>query len=106
MHTLIWEFHVKADCVAEFERAYGPEGAWVQFLRKGKGYLETELLKKDDGVYVTIDRWESREAYASFSEQHKAKYAELDRRCESLTVSEQLIGAFVDVTWKDSGRHS
>lgn len=97
MHVIIWEFHVRKDRVADFERVYGPEGDWVQFFRKGDAYIGTELLNKGDGTYQTKDRWMTSEAYESFRSAYKAEYEALDRRCEALTESERQLSLFVQV---------
>jgi heme-degrading monooxygenase HmoA len=106
MYVLIWEFHVKPDQIADFERMYGPEGDWVRFFRKGTGYLGTELLRKDDGSYLTTDRWESQQSYVKFREQYKSEYEALDRKCESLTELEKQVGAFLTIAWKNISRNS
>lgn len=61
---------------AQFERAYGPEGEWAQFFAGGAGYIGTELLRdvEQPGRYVSIDRWESRDAYNAFVEAHRDAY--------------------------------
>ena len=104
MYVLIWEFHVKHDRIAEFEQIYGSEGDWVRFFWKGRGFLGTELLRKDDESYLTIDRWESQQAYLKFREQYRADYEALDRKCEALTESEKQIGSFLNIPWKDISR--
>jgi heme-degrading monooxygenase HmoA len=60
----------------EFERVYGPEGDWAQFFREGRGYVGTELLRdvEQPGRFLVVDRWESRDAYNTFVEQHRADY--------------------------------
>jgi hypothetical protein len=44
-------------------------------------------------VYVTIDEWESREAYEEFREKRAAEYAEIDKECESLTAGESHLAS-------------
>lgn len=97
MITIVWEFVVAADSVAEFERHYAPGGAWAQlFARAGADYLGTALLHDAErpGRYLTFDRWASRAAWEEFRRAHAADYAALDRMCENLTVSERRIGLF------------
>jgi heme-degrading monooxygenase HmoA len=91
---LIWRFEINRACRAAFEDVYGPNGLWVDFFRRGEGYLGTELLRDVGGAdrYVTIDRWTSREAYEGFRAQHAADYAALDLRCQALTAKETLLG--------------
>src|SRR5947209_2755150 len=56
-YVIIWEFYVKRGNERAFEEAYGPQGAWARFFRRGEGYLGTELLRNvgQSGRYVTID---------------------------------------------------
>ena len=95
-YVYLWEFRTSALRRAEFERHYGAQGTWVQLFRRAPGYVGTELLH--DGAdplrFVTIDRWMSASDYQSFRERFAREYAELDARCEELTVSETLIGRF------------
>ena len=96
MYTILWEFRPAAGKEKAFESAYGPDGVWPPFFAKGDGYVGTELLTDVErpGRYVTIDRWQSREHYETFNREHAAEYAEIDKRCEALTESEDQIGSF------------
>jgi heme-degrading monooxygenase HmoA len=49
---------------------------------------------KDRNRYLTLDFWESKEAYDAFRATHAADYAAIDRECEALTSEEKQIGAF------------
>jgi len=96
MYLIVWEFWPKRKKEREFARVYGPEGEWVTFFRKGVGYLDTLLCEdlESMGRYMTIDRWNSREAYDTFCRLHREEYDAIDRRCENLTGKELLIGRF------------
>ena len=96
MYVVIWRYKVDPAQVAKFEKAYGPKGEWAKFFSEAKDYLGTELLADDErpGEYVTIDRWESEEAYSAFLGDHEADYDRLDRRFEALTLSESRVGAY------------
>jgi heme-degrading monooxygenase HmoA len=82
----------------EFERAYGPSGAWARLFGREEGYLGTELLlrRSEEGSreYLTLDRWVSRGAYEDFLARRGGEYRRLDRRMERLTEEETLLGAF------------
>jgi heme-degrading monooxygenase HmoA len=95
-YCYIWEFHVHLERQAEFERCYGPEGAWVALFRQAPGYVETLLLqdRSQNLRYVTIDRWESRETYRDFRSQFSRQYEELDQLCQGLTTHEAPLGEF------------
>lgn len=96
----LWEFEVAAEQAAEFERQYGPNGAWARLFRRATGYVETTLLRDEarPGRYVTIDWWESAEAYDRFRAVHAAAYEALDTACEALTIAERRLGRFASVT--------
>jgi heme-degrading monooxygenase HmoA len=99
VYAYLWEFRAKADRQAEFERHYGPEGTWVTLFRRASGYIETRLLQ--DRVeklrYVTIDRWQSVEAYQAFRARYSREYEELDRLCAGLTTHEASLGELDEV---------
>lgn len=99
MHVIIWEFQPKSGSEKEFEKAYGANGEWVRFFKQGDGYLGTELLRREDGIriYVTIDRWKSKNAYEAFRNKWRGEYEALDRQHESLMERETLFGLFVGV---------
>jgi heme-degrading monooxygenase HmoA len=96
MYILIWEFVSKPESIQQFEVAYGPEGVWAIFFRKGSGYLGTELLK-DNRRYLTIDRWRSAKDYEGFKRKHAEEYKKIDLDCELLTESETFLGAFTSL---------
>ena len=79
-----------------FEQAYGTEGEWVRLFRRDRRYRGTRLLRDvgRERVYVTMDLWESREAYEEFREKWAVEYAAIDSRCEGLTRSEKHLGEY------------
>jgi heme-degrading monooxygenase HmoA len=91
----LWEFEVKSGCEELFEQAYGPEGRWVGLFRRDARYRGTRLLRDlgRERVYVTMDSWESREAYEEFRQQWAAEYAEVDKQCDPLTVGERHLAS-------------
>jgi heme-degrading monooxygenase HmoA len=97
MFIRIWQFRAQPERVREFREAYGSAGAWAKLFARGDGYLGTELLEStsDPTLHVTIDRWESAEAWAAFLHAWREEYAALDRQCESLTRDEVELGVYV-----------
>jgi heme-degrading monooxygenase HmoA len=95
-YATVWEFTVAAARQAEFEAHYGPDGTWARLFRLADGYLGTELLRDRANSlrYLTIDRWESREAFQAFRHSHGAEYERLDREFESLTTREEPLGEY------------
>jgi len=90
----IWEYSVRPECVAEFEAAYGPDGDWVQLFKRAEGYRRTELHRdRHDSVrYLTIDYWDSAQAWEEFRQNLAAEFDALDARCEAYTTSEHELG--------------
>ena len=97
--TYIWEYRIKPDAESAFREHYGPEGDWVRLFRKATGHIGTQLYqdREDPNRYVTVDRWESEQAFRSFRESFAAEFAELDKLCEDFTMSETPLGSFADV---------
>ncbi len=96
MQVILWEFRVRPEAVGRFLEQYGPSGSWAALFKRGEGYLGTELLgdPADPARFVTIDRWQSREARERFLGHFGEAYAALDHACEALTLSERLLGEF------------
>ena len=96
MFVVVWRFEIAEEKIAAFEAAYGPEGAWAALFRSSPEYRGTELLRDAyvPGSYLTVDRWESEEAFRAFRKEHDADYERLDRTCDDLTARETRIGAY------------
>lgn len=96
MFCILWRFKPLPHQVAAFEAAYAPQGAWGTLFSRAEGYLGTDLLKArdDSGAYITVDRWESDQAYWRFRQRFHAQYSELDMRMEGLTLEETFLGQF------------
>jgi ribosomal-protein-alanine N-acetyltransferase len=94
--TIVWEFRVPEYKRAEFESAYGPDGLWAQFFRRGEGYIRTGLYRdtKVEGRYFTLDYWRSRAAFYSFKEHNLAAYKSLDQQCSTLTAEEKFLAEY------------
>ncbi len=96
MFVVVWQFEIAEEKIAAFEAAYGPQGSWAQLFRSSSEYQGTELLRDAyvAGLYLTIDRWSSEEAFRTFRRDHDADYEALDRSCDALTTRETRIGAY------------
>jgi heme-degrading monooxygenase HmoA len=94
MFVALWEFEVKPGGEERFERVYGPNGDWAKLFRSDSNYQETRLLRDATraAMYLTLDFWNSRQAYERFMESHAAEYKKLDAAGESLTLGERKIG--------------
>ena len=99
-YLVAWEFQVRAGQESQFEKAYGPDGAWARLFRQGKGYLGTQLARNSDHPrrYVTLDFWDSPDSYTAFKQQHSAEYKAMDEGCEAFTESERELATLTRVT--------
>ena len=96
MITILWEYQVKPDHLAEFERIYSPDGTWTELFKKGKGFIGTKLIQSPvfPNLFVTIDQWETMKEYKTFLSEWKKEYDALDKQCEGLTERESCLGTF------------
>jgi heme-degrading monooxygenase HmoA len=96
MFVTLWEFEVNPGSEELFEQVYGPEGEWVQLFRRDARYCGTQLLRKvgAERVYVTMDTWETREAYEEFREKFMAEYEKLDQECGAMSVNENKLSQY------------
>ena len=96
MYEIFWEYEVRPEQVAAFERLYGADGEWARLFRRADGYVETLLFRDTDRPtrYLTVDRWQSRAAFDAFVEAAGSAYAALDRQGDALTVHERHLCAF------------
>ena len=96
---IVWEYFAKPGKESSLEAAYGPDGIWAQFFRKGTGYRRTKLLCEmhEFTCYLTLDFWDSRAAYEQFCKSHAQEYTAIDRECESLMERETLLGMYEEV---------
>ena len=94
MIAMIWRYEVKDEARAAFEAAYGPTGAWAQLFARSDGFRGTELLRADDGSYLTLDVWRSEADFEAFMAEHRADYEALDRGTQGWTRSEHRIGSY------------
>jgi heme-degrading monooxygenase HmoA len=97
MHVITWEFTVRAGCEADFERVYGPRGAWAELFASSSDYVGTELWRDhaQPGRYVSVDRWKTADAFAQWKAQHAEAYLRLDAQCEAWTETETKLGEWL-----------
>ena len=95
-YTYLWEFLVQSDRIDEFIRHYGPAGTWTALFRQSPGYIETLLLQDSANPlhFITIDKWESLDAYRSFHSRFSREYAAIDQICQRLTIKETSLGEY------------
>ncbi len=96
MIEVFYRYTVHPSQARAFEHAYGPNGPWVALFKQGEGFIRTRLFrqKADAHVYLTIDVWESKEAYDRFRSEYAEEYLRLDRQLAMLKLEELLLGYF------------
>ena len=101
MIALVFRYEVRDP--EGFEEAYGPEGDWAQFFRRGHGYIGTELLRdvEEPGRYLVIDRWESSDAYNAFLLEFQPEYVRRSDEARFHYLQELRFGTFENI-WSSS----
>jgi hypothetical protein len=96
-YTYLWEFIVEPSQLQEFQRQYGADGPWVALSSARRTGTSTRFCYRIASIRIdssTVDRWKSIEAHRAFRSAFSREYAELDARCEHLTVRETPLGEF------------
>lgn len=95
MYVRVWQYDVPAERVPEFERVYGPEGAWARLFAASPGFVSTELFADVavPGRYLSVDRFTSLAAWEQFLADHGPAYADLGRSTEGLTLTNQELAS-------------
>ena len=95
----IWQYQVRDECIAQFKEVYAADGDWAKLFSGVPGYVKTELIQDCDhqNRFITIDYWESREAFLNLRRKVGPRYRDLDIRTERLTVSEIHLGYFTEL---------
>jgi len=96
VYIYIWKFYINDNYKNEFEYLYGLEGAWVKLFKKDPMYIKTELISdlKYPKQYLTIDYWQTKEAYKLFHFNNKNRYIEIDAVGKKFTNKEEFLGEF------------
>ena len=92
----IWEYIVRNEYTNEFVVTYGPNGEWVLLFQKCEGYIKTEL-KQDSAHanrFITIDYWQSQDAFSAMKQAIAEEYDSLDKQCEHYITTENHLGYF------------
>lgn len=96
MLGIVWEFRVRPERAAEFERRYAADGDWARLFRRAPGFRFTSLARDAQAPdrYLTIDGWDDLASFERFQQDFAREYEALDKECEGLTVEEKRIGRF------------
>lgn len=93
-HVRLWRFEVPEEQEAEFVAAYRSDGDWAKLFGTAPGFIRTELWRDGDGIYLTIDHWESVTAFEAFQASLGEEYRQLDAELEGIAGIETFLGAF------------
>ena len=96
MIEVFFRYRVHPQQVRAFEHAYGPKGPWAQLFARHPAYRRTRLFKhsSEPHVYITIDVWDSKEAYDAFRAENADEYNRLDAQLAMLKLEEHLLGYY------------
>jgi hypothetical protein len=99
-YNIIIEFTVDPEMLPAFKAAYNPDGQWPQFLKQADGYIQSRLLADDehDDVYLTIDRWLTKQHFNDFNNGFADAYRKLDIQLESVAGVKRRIGGYTAST--------
>jgi heme-degrading monooxygenase HmoA len=95
-HIRVWQFQPAPGREEEFAAAYSGDGVWAQLFRQADGFVGTALLApvEPGEPWLTLDRWQSLNAFERFQESFGEAYRGLDAELMPLTADEVFIGAF------------
>jgi heme-degrading monooxygenase HmoA len=95
MMVRVWEYEIVAASTAEFEAAYGADGAWARLFGSAPGFMSSALYRSVDADdrYITVDLFASETAWRHFLRDHVDAYQQLDARTARLTLRERELVA-------------
>jgi heme-degrading monooxygenase HmoA len=96
MIEVFYRYRVHPAQAPAFEHAYGQHGPWVALFQGKDGYIRSRLFrqKADPHIYLTIDVWESKEAYDRFRDENADEYRRIDAHLAMLKLEEHLLGYY------------
>ena len=99
MYLIVWKFQILPERRSEFLRRYASEGEWSRLFARAMGWQGTTLvaLEGTTDIFLTIDRWESLDAWHRFRADFATEYEALDLACAGLTLMEERVGAGVSL---------
>jgi hypothetical protein len=98
--VVVREFAVVEGRERDFEKVFGREGLWPDFLRRLPQYLGTALRLELQGYrrrrYKVFDYWHSHEDFESFRREHQMDLGRFSLliASEDLIESEIVLGSF------------
>ena len=96
MYSVIWQYQVKVGAEENFKALYNSNGEWVQWFKESPHFIRTDLMRSSESsdVFVTVDWWESKEAYEKFYNSNPKRREAIDSKGENYTLQEKRIGSY------------
>lgn len=93
MYRIVWTYTIRGANGRDFERAYGPGGAWAELFGLSPAYLGTTLYRDTERPdhYLTVDYWTTEAAWRAFLRANGPRYEALDNRLAPLTRSQERL---------------
>jgi heme-degrading monooxygenase HmoA len=93
---VFFRYRVHPQQVRAFEHAYGPQGPWSKLFSRDPAFRRTRLFrhKSEVNVYITVDVWDSKDAYDAFRSENSTAYNRLDAQLSMLKLEELLLGYY------------
>ena len=96
MVAVVWQFDIKPEMTAEFERLYGADGDWTKLSRRSRSFLGCSFLRNIgvDSRYLLVEYWGEMVVY----EKHQADFSDeiesLERERERIVERMETVGVF------------
>lgn len=99
MYSILRQYQIHATQRIPFEEAYGRGGSWQALFSESIQYRGSYLHRSDteEGHYLLIDTWISREAYEEFMRLHERPCTALTVKLQPLYQSSYIMGTFYSV---------
>src|SRR5947209_6770117 len=94
MIALVWRYEVDDESRAAFEAAFGPTGAWAALFARGEGFRGQELFRCEDGSYLALIAWRSREDFDALQRDHAQDFTSLYAETEALRRCAHRMGEY------------
>jgi hypothetical protein len=94
--AVVWQFDVKSDRRAEFERFYGADGEWTMVSRKSRYFLGSSFLREftPEPRYLLIEYWSEMLPYERHRLDLREEIDDLEGARNDLVASATPIGVF------------
>ena len=96
MVAVVWQFDIRPEMAADFERLYGADGDWTKLSRRSRSFLGSSFLRDigTESRYLLVEYWGEMVVY----EKHLADFGDelhaLETERERLVDRMETIGVF------------